>query len=246
MLIDTEQPHPDVVDVRQREHGRVDDILHRPPRHLERGSDLVNSPTRPDHRVQDRSRSRVKTRARKGSWSLTWTNVRRAHSGSTHSHRGLRTTTSTTPPPCPCPVPPTGTSLTRCRVQACTRVETTPQSGQPSSRSLAWTTTRRPPLGRSTASITVYPGRLKIRLAASRAGADCGHVGSLKARVLLGWCFSNTHHQQGHEPPCGTTRPRSTTKSPSSSARLHSPTMPSPPVAHHASSPASASSSAKL
>ncbi|MGJ3508023.1 hypothetical protein, partial [Enemella sp. A6] len=32
-------------------------------------------------------------------------------------------------------------------------------------------------------------------------------------RVLQGWMLRNTHPQQGHEPPCVTTRPRSTTKS---------------------------------
>src|SRR6266536_1897395 len=50
--------------------------------------------------------------------------------------RGFLTTTSTTSPPA-------GMSRTRCFTQACTRVEITPQSGHPSSRSTACTTTRR-------------------------------------------------------------------------------------------------------
>ena len=43
-----------------------------------------------------------------------------------------------------------------------------PQSGHPSSWASAHSTTRRPPSGRSTASTTRNPGRLKIKLAASR------------------------------------------------------------------------------
>ncbi len=91
-------------------------------------------------------RNRVVQRLRDGSWLVLWVKVRRRHAGSAHTSRGLRTTTSTGPA--------NGTSRTRCRVQACTRHDTTPQSGQPPSSSAGPTVTRRPPNGRSTASIT--------------------------------------------------------------------------------------------
>ena len=77
---------------------------------------------------------------------MAWVNVFLQHRSSAHTIRGFLTTTSTTSPPA-------GMSRTRCFTQACTRVEITPQPGHPSSRPTACTTTRRPPSGRSTASI---------------------------------------------------------------------------------------------
>jgi hypothetical protein len=65
---------------------------------------------------------------------VTGVNVRRPQAGSTHANRGLRTTTSARPA--------CGTSRTRCTLHACTRDDTTPHSGQPSSRSTGCTLTR--------------------------------------------------------------------------------------------------------
>jgi len=71
--------------------------------------------------------SRVVQRARVGSCSVAGVNVRRPQAGSTQMSLGLRTTTTT------CPA--CGMSRTRCSTQACTRDDTTPHPGQPSSRS---------------------------------------------------------------------------------------------------------------
>ncbi len=134
-------------------------------------------------------RSRLKQRARNGSWSLTWVKVRRSQDVSRHTSLALRTATCTGRPPA-------GTSFTRCSVHECTRMELVPQLGQSPPTTSARTLTRRPPLGRSTASNTWYPGRLKMTPAASR----CEHVRSFTARgPLLDGC--QTHpSQQGHEP----------------------------------------------
>ena len=105
-----------------------------------------------------------------------------------HTSRGLRTTTTS------CPA--CGMSRTRCSTQACTREDTTPHAGQPSSTSTGSTLTRRPPKRRSTASTTRYPGRLKITLAASRREP----VGSNKLWSFLDGCIDTPISAQGHEP----------------------------------------------
>lgn len=96
--------------------------------------------------VNNAARSRVVHRARNGNSELVWVNVRRGHACSPHTSRGFTTTTS---------IPPAwGRSFTRCRHHACTRADTTPQPGQPLAMVSALTITRRPPKGKSIASIT--------------------------------------------------------------------------------------------
>ncbi len=147
VLVDPDPTDLQVVDVGQQHRRRV----HAWPAPSTTPPDEPRRPRRPPGPSRPpppaaAARSRLVQRARSGNSSVAGVNVRRRQAGSSHTSLGLRTTTST------CPA--CGTSRTRCTVQACTRPDTTPQSGQPTSRSTGCTLTRRPPNGRSTASIT--------------------------------------------------------------------------------------------
>jgi hypothetical protein len=134
--------------------------LHRPPRHPIVGGDLGDGATGVDHRIQQRrsqpggaaSPQRQLVGGRdEGPSSTGRLGTHQPRLAHHHLHpAGVRDIAH--------PLPH----------QACTRDDPTPHSGQPESRSTGCTLTRRPPNGRSTASITQYPGKLKITPAASR------------------------------------------------------------------------------
>jgi hypothetical protein len=161
----------------------------RPPRDTKVGGDLGHRPAESMTASNTAVLRRVVHRALAGTCSDTGVNVRRSQVGSTHISRGLRTTTSIWPA--------CGMSRTRCTLHACTRDDTTPHSGQPSSRSTGCTLIRRPPNGRSTASITRYPGQVE------------DHARSLTPRArrlehsswpFLDGCLNTPISAQGHEP----------------------------------------------
>ena len=97
--------------------------------HATRKSAATSATARPESITASSSAvlSRVVQRARTGNCSVAGVNVRRPQAGSAHTSRGLRTTTTS------CPA--CGMSRTRCSTQACTRDDTTPHAGQPSSTS---------------------------------------------------------------------------------------------------------------
>ena len=134
------------IDVGQDDHGSVHRLLGGPPRDPEPGCDTGDGPPVVDNRLQHAPPQAGRAPGRSGNSGVVWVNVRRGHARSAHTILGFTTITSN--------LPAFGTSLTRCRHQAWTRCDTTPQSGQPSPIVSARTITRRPPKGRSTASIT--------------------------------------------------------------------------------------------
>src|SRR5699024_1998900 len=134
------------------------------------------------------SLSRAVERANLGTCTLASANVPTVHAASAQNQRRLAHHSST--------APATGTSRRRCRRRECTREAITPHLVQPGG-SVDSTVIRRPPSGRSTASITRNPGRLKIVLAASRREP----VGSFT--LVAGWLGGSLRQdpsQQDHEP----------------------------------------------
>jgi len=97
------------------------------------------------------TRSRAVSRARAGSWSLTWVNDPREHSRSAQTNRRLRTDTRNATTPC-------GRSLTRHTGRSFTSDEATPHDGQPPSVATSSTRTRRAPSGPTLTSRTRNPG----------------------------------------------------------------------------------------